>query len=126
MKHSTLRSTFALAERIKEIQAQIREDGEEERLKNERRKKMMIPFKFELGTGLKDIITGFEGVAMGRTQYFTGCNHYGLISRTMTEKGKPDEWVWLDETRLIPSGKKQIVLGEIKPTSGPAPNPPEM
>ncbi len=87
---------------------------------------MIITFQFALGTVLKDIVTGFEGVAMGRTQYFTGCNHYGLVSQILTEKGKPDEWVWLDETRLFLTGKKQIVLGAIKPTSGPAPNPPEM
>lgn len=86
----------------------------------------MIPFRYELGVILKDVITGFEGVTVGRTQYFTGCNHYGLIPQTLIEKGKPDEWVWLDETRLVQSGKRKIVLGGDKPTSGPVPNPPEM
>lgn len=87
---------------------------------------MITLFKYELGEVLKDIVTGFEGVAMGRTQYSTGCNHYGLIPQKLTETGIPNEWVWLDETRLIPSKKKGILLGRAKPASGPAPNPPEM
>lgn len=48
---------------------------------------MGIPFKFELGVTLKERVTGFEGVVMGRTQYYTGCDHYGLLSRELTDKG---------------------------------------
>ena len=86
---------------------------------------MISPFKYELGTVLRDLVTNFKGVVMGRTQYYTGCNHYGLISQKMTEKGRPDEWQWLDETRLIPTGEKQIVSGGAKPSSGPHSNAPE-
>ena len=93
--------------------------------KKERSKNMISPFKYELGTVLRDLVTNFKGVVMGRTQYYTGCNHYGLISQKMTEKGRPDEWQWLDETRLIPTGEKQIVLGGAKPSSGPHSNAPE-
>lgn len=86
----------------------------------------MIPFKFDLGTVLKDIVTGFEGVAMGRTQYYTNCNHYGLCSQKLSEKNKPDEWLWLDESRLIPTKKKKVIFLGKQPTSGPFQNPPEM
>jgi hypothetical protein len=87
---------------------------------------MVIPLKYELGATLRDSITGFEGVAMGRTQYFTGCNHYGLLSRKLDKDGKPEEWQWFDETRLEDVGKTLIVLGGYTPTSGPHPNAPEM
>ena len=86
----------------------------------------MTPFKYELGTILKDAVTGFEGVAMGRTQYFTGCNHYGLAARKLTEKGELGDWQWLDESRLSPTGKKKVVFEGAKPSSGPHPNAPRM
>ncbi len=85
-----------------------------------------IPFKFELGETLKDILTGFHGVAVGRTQYFSGCNHYGLLSQTLGEKGKPQEWEWLDETRPISVEIEKITLQTEKPTSGPHPNAPKV
>jgi len=86
---------------------------------------MVTSFKYELGTVLRDLVTGFKGVAMGRTQYYTGCNHYGLISQKMTEKGKPNEWQWLDESRLGPTGEKKVALGGAKPSSGPCSNAPD-
>ena len=46
---------------------------------------MAESFKFMLGAVLSDIVTGFKGVALGRTQYFTGCTHYGLCPRTVTQ-----------------------------------------
>lgn len=85
---------------------------------------MSIPFKYELGEVLKDVVTGFEGVAMGRTQYSTDCNHYGLASQKLKDN-KPIEWQWFDETRLIRTAKKRIMFQVREPSSGPFPNAPE-
>ena len=60
----------------------------------------MAEFKFALGVMLRDIVTGYKGIVLGRTQYFTGCNHYGLMKRGVDEKGKPGEYEWFDEGRL--------------------------
>jgi len=80
--------------------------------------------KYALGVELKDIVTGFTGIVMGRTDYLTGCNHYGLCPRKLSKEGKLDDWQWLDESRLVPTGKK--LLGYLAPnTSGPMPNAPE-
>jgi hypothetical protein len=78
--------------------------------------------KYELGEELKDIVTGFVGVVMGRTEYLTGCNHYGLVPRTLKD-GIPMDYQWIDETRLRPTGNK---LEEYKApnTSGPEQNAP--
>jgi len=62
--------------------------------------------KFELGEVLKDKITGFQGVAMARTEYFTDCIHYGLCSQELKD-GKPIDWEWIDETRLVQVKVKQ-------------------
>ena len=86
---------------------------------------MTIPFKYELGTVLKDIVTGFEGVVMSRTQYFTGCSHYGLCSQQLNKDGKMQEWEYIDESRLKLVGKKSVSFQKDEPTSGPHPNPPQ-
>lgn len=84
-----------------------------------------MKFKFELGEVLKDNVTGFKGVALARTEYFTDCNHYGLCSQTLKD-GKPIEWEWLDETRLIKvKGSKKIIKEVRKPRSGMFPNAPQ-
>jgi len=81
---------------------------------------------FELGEVLRDKITGFKGVAMAKTEYFTDCTHYGLCSQELND-GKPIDWEWFDETRLehVKEAEK-IVKGPRKPTSGPFQNAPQM
>ena len=80
---------------------------------------------FELGEVLKDKVTGFKGVVMGRTEYFTDCTHYGLQSQELKD-GKPLGWEWFDETRLERvKGAKKITKEHRKPTSGPFPNAPQ-
>ena len=86
-----------------------------------------MEFKFEKGEILKDKVTGFQGVVMGRTDYFTDCSHYGLCSQTLSKDGEPIGWHWFDETRLIriPSAEK-ILQEPRKITSGIYPDAPEM
>ena len=82
--------------------------------------------RFELGEVVKDNVTGFEGVVLARTEYFTGCNHYGLSSQTLKD-GKPLEWEWLDETRLVKvEGVERVLQESRSKTSGPHPNAPQM
>ena len=81
-------------------------------------------FKFELGQELKEVVTGFRGMVMGRTDYYTGCNHYGLLSKKLNKAGAPTEWQWFDETRLTATGKKLEIKN--KKTSGIEINAPEM
>ena len=82
--------------------------------------------EFELGEALRDKVTGFQGVALARTEYYTDCNHYGLQSRTLKD-GKPLGWEWFDETRLIRVEDAEKILKEPRiPTSGPHPSAPQM
>lgn len=82
-------------------------------------------FKYELGQELKDIVTGFSGIVMCRSEYFTGCKHYGLASKALSKEGKVNEWEYFDESRLVLVSKKKVFDREgLKPTSGPGHNPP--
>lgn len=82
-------------------------------------------FKFNLGEVLKDKITGFQGVAIGRTEYLTGCTHYGLCSQILKD-GKPIEWEWIDEFRLVKVlGEPVLTRKGDTDVGGIFPNPPQ-
>ena len=81
--------------------------------------------KFHLGDVLQDKITGFTGVAMGRTEYMTGCTHYGLLSRDLTKDGKITDYEWIDESRLS-KVKKKAIRQDGPRRSGPEQNPPSL
>jgi hypothetical protein len=56
-------------------------------------------FKFELGSTLRDKVTGFEGVIVGRGDHISGCDTYGLQPKQLKD-GMPQDVKWLDEPRL--------------------------
>ena len=75
-------------------------------------------FKFELGDKLKDLITGFEGIVIGRTEWITGCNIYGIKSQILKD-GLPTESQWLDDNKIVKvDDGLNIIKGE-EPTGGP-------
>jgi hypothetical protein len=69
-------------------------------------------FKFNLGSEVKDKITGFKGIIRGRTQYLTGCNTYGIQSSKLNKEGIPYDWRWFDEDTLTLIKDKKVVLYE--------------
>lgn len=54
----------------------------------------------KLGTKVKDALTGFEGIAIGRSEYLYGC-HQVLIKPQELKDGKPIEGEWVDEQRVV-------------------------
>jgi len=53
----------------------------------------------QLGTKVKDKITGFTGIVTGYVQYLTGCNQ-ALVQPPVAKDGTyKDSW-WIDEQRL--------------------------
>lgn len=84
--------------------------------------------KIELGSTVRDKITGLEGVVMGRTEYLTGCAHVGIQRKLKESDSLIPDWQWVDERRVsVVSGTEVIsydcdddVLG------GPAPSAPQM
>lgn len=71
----------------------------------------MNDFKFNLGSEVKDKITGFKGIIRGRTQYLTGYNVYGVQSQKLKDD-KPLEWIWFDEMQITLFKKAKIKLNE--------------
>ena len=78
-------------------------------------------FKYELGVELKDRLTGYQGIVVGRTEYLNGCHRYSLQSRQLNKDNKPAEWEAFDEMQLDPVGGVEVI-GQQK-TGGPQPAP---
>ena len=53
----------------------------------------------KLGSLVKDTITGFEGIAVGRADYLFGCSRIAIQSATLKD-GKPIDQEWVDEQRV--------------------------
>jgi hypothetical protein len=56
-------------------------------------------FIFELGSEVKDKITGFQGILICRSEWLTGCNVYGIRSQELKD-GKPMDTVHFDEDSI--------------------------
>ena len=54
--------------------------------------------KIELGSKVRDRVTGFEGIAIGRTIWLTGCDNIGV--QPAVKDSKLEEVRWFDEIRL--------------------------
>lgn len=51
-----------------------------------------------LGLKVREKITGLEGVVVGRCQYITGCDQYGIAAPA--KDGRVEGTQWFDEGRL--------------------------
>lgn len=54
----------------------------------------------ELGMRVRDVVTGFEGVAIARVEYITGCDQFGVQPPGMDRDGNLIEARYFDYTRL--------------------------
>lgn len=70
----------------------------------------MPAFKFENGEYVKDMITGYEGVVTGRTDYITGCNQILVNPQKINDDGKTVDGQWFDEHRLTLTGRERLVI----------------
>lgn len=53
----------------------------------------------ELGRTYKDVVTGFQGIAIGRVEYVSGCNQ--VLVQPVVINGEWKDSHWFDEERLI-------------------------
>ena len=75
-----------------------------------------------LGVTAKDIITGFEGLVTGLTEYISGCNQ-ALLAPGVDKEGKRVEGCWFDVQRLRRVGNSVLVLDNSKTPGSDMPAP---
>lgn len=77
-------------------------------------------FKIELGSKVRDRVTGLEGIVVGRHEYLYGCRRYS-VQPVELKDGKPVEGTSFDEDAL------EVLIEapphEVKDTGGPQREP---
>lgn len=66
-------------------------------------------FNFQLGSLVKDKLTGFEGIVVCRAQWLNGCNVYSVKPRQLKD-GAPQDSHSFDEPQL------ELVEDDVMPT----------
>jgi inorganic pyrophosphatase len=62
-----------------------------------------------LGKRMKDKISGFSGIVVGKIEWIYGFCEYALIPETLNNEGEPFDARWFNEKRLIPiDGESKI------------------
>jgi hypothetical protein len=83
--------------------------------------------KYDLGSKVRDIINGFEGVVTGRCEYITGCKQYIVAPAALDKDGKVQDSNWVDEMRLVliepPSSQLTQARDANRAPGGPTRNP---
>lgn len=80
--------------------------------------------QIELGDEVKDVVTGFQGIAVARTMWLHGCARVTVQPKGTDKNGKRYENDTFDEPQLEIVKKKKVEMGTAK-TGGPMPSPRE-
>jgi hypothetical protein len=77
----------------------------------------------KLGDLVKDMITGFTGIATSRTEYLFGCVHIGITFTGLDKDGVPVGAVGFDEQRVVVIDKRDVVVSpdSMAKSGGPVP-----
>ena len=70
--------------------------------------------KINLGDKVKDSVTGFTGIAIGRTVWLHGCNRITVQPEGINKEGKVFEPHGFDEPQLIVLKKAKAKEGDHK------------
>lgn len=70
----------------------------------------------ELGTKVRDRVTGYEGIAIGRAVYLTAAPQVGVSAPVLAD-GKLPDVVWFEEGRLYIVGSGVNEANETGSTS---------
>ena len=70
--------------------------------------------KINLGDKVKDSVTGFKGIAIGRMLWLHGCDRIIVQPEGLNKEGKPFDNHTFDEPQLIVIGKKKVKEGKHK------------
>jgi hypothetical protein len=79
-----------------------------------------MSFKIELGSKVKDKVTGFTGIVVARSEWLYGCRRYTVQADKLSD-GKPGDGQGFDEDAL--QVLKAAEPHKVKDTGGPQPTP---
>lgn len=65
-------------------------------------------FIFDMGDEVKDVVSGYQGFVVGRFEYMTGCNHYGVEAKAKDGK-MPYESIDEQRLQLVKAGAVKLV-----------------
>lgn len=74
--------------------------------------------KIELGDTAKDIITGYKGVVVSRTDWLWACTRFGIQSKKLKD-GQPTDAQWFDEHQLEIVEKGTVDVSMFKNKTNP-------
>ena len=66
----------------------------------------MVKRKLTLGDKVRDLVTGFEGIIIAKTEWLYGCTRVGLQG-PLNKEGLVSEAQWFDELQLLESPKDE-------------------
>ena len=70
-------------------------------------------FRFEIGSKVKDKVSGIHGIITGRADYISGCNQYMVqpdCTKQQTKDNTKSDAMWFDELRLEQLDGKPLVI----------------
>jgi len=67
-----------------------------------------------LGDEVKEIVSGFSGIATGRTEYIAGCIQILVCPKTLTKDGELKKGKWFDEGLLEVIKRKSVNTDKVK------------
>jgi hypothetical protein len=77
--------------------------------------------KFQLGSTIRDKITGVQGITTGRCHYLYGCTQYNVIQKVGAD-GKLVDNYWFDEGRLELLPEPVVQASEVTTETSGGPN----
>lgn len=74
----------------------------------------------KLGDKVTDIVTGYTGIAVGKTEWLNKCVRIAVQKQELHD-GKPVEQQWFDSEQLVVEAEQAVVIKKDQPTGGPRP-----
>ena len=74
--------------------------------------------QIELGQEVIDVVSGYKGIVIARSEYLNGCTRCGVQAK-IGKDGKLQDCCWFDEPQLKPIGKGIKIKSVRRDTGGP-------
>lgn len=80
----------------------------------------------KLGSKVRDMISGFTGIATGRSEFLYGCTQVSITPQRLDKDGKRIDVEWFDEQRVETIEERSAPMSEDNSATsgGPQDTPP--